>query len=538
MLLGKCLTSPGIDEAVKTEIAAELAASLEALVLNDKENMALAEKRLMYFQAFLAVAPKAVVEEKLLPQVKFIMNRSSAFVRVNAGVIELLKGYAIEDMGTLTSWTTDLLSDELLMSLEDKEAVVKFLIGVHAICSEAHNMKQALINDVLLEKFKASKRGNTEAERRQRLLHQVYALITAQAGEVHVSREVLQVVLEHCFSVKEEADMAGVASTVYSLVKLAEPQDVKEVLIPLIQKSPRIHLGQQTQILLTLMQGEKDEGEVRAIDTAVADQLQASLAGENFNSTQNYSSVLALSAYVATKAQKLNDAAGLVVLVGNDDAANYFLRPWGFVNGLSFIESKQASVHDVKNHMLVIESLIKYHYEVEPLKPVHFTCLVNTLCESLLNLNGTFRETAVLTCFERLQHLESKFTIPLFQIMFEKISEVSSRPASKLAEDEHRREQGLKIGKKIQYVMKMLYNSSEGSGHTRSSPLEKQEFFLLLRTICHPFVSAKSKDLMVIMRTLTEIMDRQAELNGDNRELTLPSYFQKYIGEIIQYALV
>lgn len=253
MLLGKCLTSTGLDEAVKAEIAAELAASLETLVLNDKENIAVAEKRLMYFQAFLAAAPKAVVEEKLLPQVKFIMNRSSAFVRVNAGVIELLKGYSIEDMGTLTSWTTGLLSDELLMSLEDKEAVVKFLLGVHAICSEAHNMKQALINDVLLEKFKASKRGNTEAEKRQRLLHQVYALITAQAGEVHVSREVLQVVLEHCFSVKEEADVKGIASIVYSLVKLAEPQDVKEVLIPLIQKSPRIHLGQQTQILLTLM---------------------------------------------------------------------------------------------------------------------------------------------------------------------------------------------------------------------------------------------------------------------------------------------
>ena len=61
---------------------------------------------------------------------------------------------------------------------------------------------------------------------------------------------------------------------------------------------------------------------------------------------------------------------------------------------------------------------------------------------------------------------------------------------------------------------------------------------MLLRTICHPYVSAKSKDLMVIMRTLTEMMDRLAELNGDNRELTLPSYFQKYIGEIIQYALV
>jgi hypothetical protein len=30
---------------------------------------------------------------------------------------------------------------------------------------------------------------------------------------------------------------------------------------------------------------------------------------------------------------------------------------------------------------------------------------------------------------------------------------------------------------------------------------------------------------MRILRSLTDIMDKLAELNGDNRELTLPSYF-------------
>lgn len=94
------------------------------------------------------------------------------------------------------------------------------------------------------------------------------------------------------------------------------------------------------------------------------------------------------------------------------------------------------------------------------------------------------------------------------------------------------------IGKKIEFVIKMLYNSTKDSNYKRATLLEKEEFFLLLRTICHPYVSAKSKDLMNILRTLTDILDRQAELNGDNRELTLPSYFQKYIEEIIQYALV
>jgi hypothetical protein len=78
--------------------------------------------------------------------------------------------------------------------------------------------------------------------------------------------------------------------------------------------------------------------------------------------------------------------------------------------------------------------------------------------------------------------------------------------------------------------MKMLYGSSATNGYKRGAVLlESQEFFLLLRTICHPYVSAKSKDLMIIMRTLTDIMDKQAELNEDNRDLSLPSYFKKYI---------
>ena len=94
------------------------------------------------------------------------------------------------------------------------------------------------------------------------------------------------------------------------------------------------------------------------------------------------------------------------------------------------------------------------------------------------------------------------------------------------------------IGKKVEFVIKMLYNRTEVPAGKAASLLEKEEFFLLLRTICHPYVSAKSKDLMSIMNTLTDVLDRQAELAGDNREFTLPSYFQKYSEEIIQYALV
>jgi len=92
--------------------------------------------------------------------------------------------------------------------------------------------------------------------------------------------------------------------------------------------------------------------------------------------------------------------------------------------------------------------------------------------------------------------------------------------------------------------MKMLYNvnpdnenKTESTQSQKRALLEKQEFFLLLRTICHPYVSAQSKDLMIIMRTLTDIMDNQAQRNQD-REYALPAYFQKYFDEIVQYALM
>jgi hypothetical protein len=123
--------------------------------------------------------------------------------------------------------------------------------------------------------------------------------------------------------------------------------------------------------------------------------------------------------------------------------------------------------------------------------------------------------------------------------LFEKISEVRERPAPKLADNEFKNEQGHKASKKIQLVLKMLYDTPADSGQTgRAELLDKQEFFLLLRTICHPFVSSRNIDLMHTLRSLTEIMDKQAALNGDNREMALPSYFKKYFDELVQYALV
>jgi hypothetical protein len=163
------------------------------------------------------------------------MNRSKNFVGVSAGVIQFMKAYTIDDIEALKRWTIELLPDDLLMSLDEKEPVMQYIKAVYSICSGTKQMKEALVSDVLIEKFKASKRGQQEAQKRHRLLHQVYALIAdTKGGVARVSREVLQVVLDHVFSIKEEADMQDVATLTYSFVKLAELQEVREVLLPLI----------------------------------------------------------------------------------------------------------------------------------------------------------------------------------------------------------------------------------------------------------------------------------------------------------------
>lgn len=70
----------------------------------------------------------------------------------------------------------------------------------------------------------------------------------------------------------------------------------------------------------------------------------------------------------------------------------------------------------------------------------------------------------MLSCFQNLQNLGSKFTTPLFKTMFEKVTQVSRRPLPRTGdEDERRHVQSLMIGKKVEFVIKMLYNKTEGS---------------------------------------------------------------------------
>lgn len=99
--------------------------------------------------------------------------------------------------------------------------------------------------------------------------------------------------------------------------------------------------------------------------------------------------------------------------------------------------------------------------------------------------------------------------MPLFKTLFEKLSELSSRPALK-KEDDEKGEAGLKVGRRVHLAFKMLYDCpSDKSGTSRDTPqLGREEFFLLVRTICHPLVSARGPDLMGILRSLTEIMEK------------------------------
>lgn len=132
----------------------------------------------------------------------------------------------------------------------------------------------------------------------------------------------------------------------------------------------------------------------------VFDKFSILLAAENFRSTQNTSIVLALSAYFALAAKKLNDKSIMDVIVNNEGASNYLMTSAGYANQLEYISSKQdPTQYDVQNHMLVIEGLLSLHFGGQTLKTQYVNSLFNTLCEYLFNLDSRYRENAVLSCF-------------------------------------------------------------------------------------------------------------------------------------------
>jgi len=88
------------------------------------------------------------------------MNRTKNFVGVIARVLQGFEAYQIEDLESLKAWTGILKDDLLLDAGPEHEGDVRlYLRGVHQMCSEAHDMRQALIMEVLVDKFKQTKRG-------------------------------------------------------------------------------------------------------------------------------------------------------------------------------------------------------------------------------------------------------------------------------------------------------------------------------------------------------------------------------------------
>ena len=83
------------------------------------------------------------------------MNRSKKLTGIIATLIGMLKSYKVEKEESLNVWL-EMLSDEQMMKVEQKESVQLFLNNLSSICNEV--MKAKLV-DILLEKFKDSKMG-------------------------------------------------------------------------------------------------------------------------------------------------------------------------------------------------------------------------------------------------------------------------------------------------------------------------------------------------------------------------------------------
>jgi hypothetical protein len=67
-------------------------------------------------------------------------------------------------------------------------------------------------------------------------------------------------------------------------VSLALPQDTMDLLLPLLQKQPRVQFPQQIQVILDQMRSGADLARLRQLENVVSDQLLSSLLQENFRS--------------------------------------------------------------------------------------------------------------------------------------------------------------------------------------------------------------------------------------------------------------
>jgi len=146
-------------------------------------------------------------------------------------------------------------------------------------------MKEALIKDILIEKFKETKRGSDFGViERHRLLHMVAYLLSLPGNEVSVNIETLQTVLEHCFSftAKMEDDAKDLAPSLNKIVSKAAREDVEKCLLSFMKGTQKLQLSQHVNLLMNFIKTEKSVDKINefASDT-IQEQVMSSLVAQN-----------------------------------------------------------------------------------------------------------------------------------------------------------------------------------------------------------------------------------------------------------------
>ena len=96
-------------------------------------------------------------------------------------------------------------------------------------------------------------------------------------GENLIKSELLQVVLEHCFAIKEDEDAKDFASSLYEIAGKADSGELEALLVPQILKVPKLQSAQHVQLLLNLLRSIKDEAKLKEIMDSLSEHVMGSL---------------------------------------------------------------------------------------------------------------------------------------------------------------------------------------------------------------------------------------------------------------------
>ena len=80
-------------------------------------------------------------------------------------------------------------------------------------------------------------------------------------------------------------------------------------------------------------------------------------------------------------------------------------------------------------------------------------------------------------------------------------------------------------------VVEVLKNVLKYILSSKLSDLTEEEFFTVLKSICHPFVSRTNKDLMILVKSLEETLSTQKD------RMQLSQYFETYSKQIIEFSI-